>query len=138
MIQLKRFQVLALAAVAGFGTLTPAFADDTPLAEEMDELSGSLKGLRKAETTEEKVKLVQAAQVATLNSAKYLPVIFKDVTDEKKKALDTADYKRLIGLTYAALSELEEAYLKEDEEKVAEIRKKLKGLKKEAHKKYTE
>jgi len=126
--------------MAGLGGITPASADDdTPLAEQMDELSGSLKALRKAKTTEDKVKLVHEAQKATLASLKYLPVIFKDISDDKEKALATADYKRLIGLTYASLCELEEAFLKGDEEKATEILKKdLKGLKKEAHKKYTE
>jgi len=133
-------KVLAFAVMAGLGGITPASADDdTPLAEQMDELSGSLKALRKAKTTEDKVKLVHEAQKATLAFLKYLPAIFKDISDDKEKALATADYKRLIGLTYASLCELEEAFLKGDEEKATEILKKdLKGLKKEAHKKYTE
>jgi len=138
MMNKKFLRLFTLAAFAGVGAITPIYADDTPLAEEMDELSGSLKGLRKAETYADKVKLVQAAQGHTINSLKYLPAIFKDISDAKEKALATADYKRLIGLSYAALCELEEAYLKEDDEKAKELLKNLKKLKKEAHKKYTE
>ncbi len=138
MITTNSFKILSFAAIACLGSITPGYADDTPLAEEMDSLSSSLKGLRKAETTEEKVKLVRAAQTATMNSLKYLPIIFKEMKNEKEKALATADYKRLIGLTFASLCELEEAYLKEDEEKADEIRSALKALKKESHKKYTD
>ncbi len=130
--------MLAYAMAVSFSAVTPVGAEDTPLAKEMDELSGSLKGLRKAETIEEKVKLVQVAQAATLNSAKYLPVIFKDLTDEKEKATSTADYKRLIGLSYTALCELELAFLNGDEEKAGELIDHLKTLKKEAHRKYTD
>ena len=124
--------------VAGSLSLTPVLADDTPLAKEMDELSGSLKGLRKAKTVEDKVKLVQAAQEATLKSIAYKPVVFAEITDEKKKALAWADYKRLIGVTYTKLSELEQAYLEGNDERASELRRELKQVKKEAHKKYTE
>ena len=130
---------LAIATVMGFGIITPSFADeDTPLAEEMDTLSSSLKGLRKAETTADKVALAQAALKATLKSLEYLPMIFKDVKDAKELAKGTADYKRLVGLSYVALCELELAFIAEDEAKADEILGKLKDLKKEGHNAYTE
>ena len=121
-------------------TLFPATsqAEDTPLAKEMDEMSGALKGLRKAKTYADKVKLVQEAQAATLKSAAYAPMIFADISDEKAKALAWADYKRLIGVTYTKLSELEQAYLEENDERASELRRELKQIKKEAHRKYTE
>lgn len=131
---------LAIATVMGFGLITPSFADDdeTPLTEEMDTISGSLKGLRKAESFAAKIKLVQEAQEATIKSLAYLPAIFKDIKDPKELAKGTADFKRLIGLTYAALGELELAFIAEDEEKADEVVGKLKDLKKEGHKAYTE
>ena len=131
---------LAIATVMGFGMVSPSFADEdeTPLAKEMDTVSGSLKGLRKAETTADKVALVQAAQKASLKSLEYLPAIFKDVKDAKELAKGTADYKRLVGLSYVALCELELAFLAEDEAKAEEIVEKLKELKKEGHQAYTE
>ena len=131
---------LAIATVMGFGIVTPSFADDdeTPLAKQMDTVSGSLKGLRKAETTADKVALVQAAQKASLKSLEYLPVIFKDVKDPKELAKGTADYKRLVGMSYVALCELELAFIAEDEAKADEILGKLKDLKKEGHNAYTD
>lgn len=131
-------KTLAITSVLGFGMLVPVHADDTPLAEEMDVLSGSLKKLRKAETAAEKVDLVHAAQKATIKSLQYSPMVFKDIKDEKEKAKATADYKRLIGLTYAKLCELEMAYLAGDEEKADEIKGELKDLKKDGHEKYTD
>jgi hypothetical protein len=130
---------LAIAFVMGFGIITPSFADEdeTPLAQEMDTVSGSLKGLRKAETTADKVALVQAAQKASLKSLEYLPAIFKDIKDAKELAKGTADYKRLVALGYVALCELELAFIAEDEAKADEIMGKLKDLKKEGHKAYT-
>ena len=131
-------KTLAITSVLGLGMLVPVHADDTPLAEEMDVLSGSLKKLRKAETAAEKVDLVHAAQKATIKSLQYSPMVFKDIKDEKEKAKATADYKRLIGLTYAKLCELEMAYLAGDEEKADEIKGELKDLKKDGHEKYTD
>lgn len=133
-------KTLALVSVMGFGILAPVHADDdeTPLGEEMSTLSSSLKKLRKAETTEDKVALVHAAQTAALNSLKYLPMIFKDIKDEKAKAKATADYKMMSGQVYVKLCELEMAYLAEDEDKADEIKGQLKDLKKEGHEKYTE
>ena len=131
---------LAITSILGLGLLAPVHADDdeTPLGEEMDVLSGSLKRLRKAETAPEKVELVHAAQKATIKSLQYSPMVFKDMKDEKEKAKATADYKRLIGLTYAKLCELEMAYLAGDEDKADEIKGELKDLKKDGHEKYTD
>jgi hypothetical protein len=122
------------------GMLAPANADDdeTPLGKQMETLSGSLKKLRKAETTEEKVALVLAAQAATIKTLAYLPMIFKDLKDEKEKAKATSGYKMLVGQTYVKLCELEMAYLAGDEDKADEIKGQLKDLKKEGHEKYTE
>ena len=132
-------KTLAIASVMSLGLLAPVHADDeTPLGEQMDVLSGSLKKLRKAETPEEKVGLVHEAQKATLKSLQYSPMIFKDIKDAKEKAKATADYKKLIGLTYAKLCELEIAYLEGNEEKADDIKGELKDLKKDGHEKYTE
>ena len=134
-------KTLAFASVIGFGMLAPVHADDdeeTPLGEQMDVLSGSLKKLRKAETTAEKVALVHDAQKATIKSLEYLPMIFKDLKDEKEKAKASADFKKMVGQTYVKLCELEMAYLAGDEDKADEIKGQLKDLKKEGHEKYTD
>lgn len=132
------FKTLAFASVMSLALPVTVIADDTPLAEEMDTISSSLKRLRKAETTKEKVELVQGAQKAALKSLEYLPEIFKDIKDEAEKAKSTADYKMLVGKSYVKLCELEMAFLAGDEAKSDEIMGQLKDLKKEGHDKYTE
>lgn len=133
-------KTLAFASVLSFGILAPVHADDdeTPLGEEMSTLSSSLKKLRKATTTEEKVGYVHAAQKATLKSLEYVPMIFKDIKDAAEKKKATADYKMMVGQTYVKLCALELAYLAGDEDKADEIKGELKDLKKEGHDKYTE
>ena len=132
------FKTLALASLIALGAPVSVQADDTPLAEQMDTLSGSLKRLRRVDTNAERVGLVQEAQKAVIKSLEYLPEVFKDIDDEKKKADATADYKMLVGQTYVKLCELEMAYLADDEDKADEIKDQLKDLKKEGHDKYTE
>ena len=49
-----------------------------------------------------------------------------------------ADYRRMMGLSYADLCELELAYLDQDADKVDEVMTKIKAGKKEGHKKYSD
>ncbi len=136
---IRSIKTLALASVMGLGMLAPVYAEEeTPLDKEMSVISSSLKKLRKAETTEDKVALMHTAQEAAIKALKYLPRIFKDITDEAEKAKATADYKKMSGQVYVKLCELEMAYLAEDEEKVDEIKDQIKDLKKEGHQKYTD
>lgn len=138
MIVNTSFKSLALIFVLGFGFIAPTTsnADDTPLAEQMDELSGSLKRLRRAESVEDKVALIHKAQAAVIKGLEYLPAGFEKIKDAKEKAKMTAGYKRLTGQTYVLLCELEEAVLAEDEKKYDEVYDKLKENKKEGHQAY--
>jgi len=132
-------KLFALCALVGFVGVAPVVADeDTPLAEQMETVSGSLKKLRKAESFEAKAALMRDAQAACIQSMQYLPAMFKNIEDAKEKAKATADYRRLLGLTLAGLGELELAFLNEDEEKADEVIDKLKDLKKEGHNAYIE
>ena len=134
-------KLFALCALVGFVGVAPVMADDdeeTPLAEQMETVSGSLKKLRKAEGFEAKAELIRGAQAACIKSMEFLPAMFKDIKDEKEKAKAKADFKRLMGLTLAGLGELELAFLNEDEDKADAAIDKLKDLKKEGHNAYIE
>ncbi len=63
-------------------------------------------------------------------------MMVEEMKDGKEKTKAIADYRRLMGLSYAALCELELAYLEEDQAKVDAVMKKVKAGKKEGHKKY--
>lgn len=135
-MKLAKITKLTLTVLLSGALLAPVQADDTPLAEQMDEISSSLKGLRRAETWADKVALAQAAQAACLKSLEHLPATFEKITDEKEKAKATADYKRLMGKSFAALCALESAFLEEDEDAVDAAMDAIKALKKEGHEKY--
>jgi hypothetical protein len=141
-MKIATFNKLALSVlVLGAAVLAPVRADDdeeTPLGEEMGGISDSLKGLRRAEGWEAKVKLAREAQDNCLNALQYLPKTFEAIKDEKEKAKAQADFKRLIGTAYAALCQLEAAFLAEDEAAVGVAMDAIKAIKKEGHDKYTE
>ena len=126
----------AFAAILGLVPTLPLTAEDTPLSEQMEIVSKSMKLLRRAETTVDKVALVQKAQAATLEGLKYLPASFEQIKDKDALAKATADYKRLTGLTYVGLCELEMAFLGGDEDEIDDAVDQLKELKKEGHKAY--
>lgn len=132
-------KLFALCALVGFAGIAPLAAEDeeTPLAEQMEVVSGSLKKLRKAEGFDAKAALVREAQAACVKALQFSPATFKELKDgSKEKAKATADYTRLMGLALAGLGELELAYLNEDEAKADEVMDKLKDLKKEGHNAY--
>jgi hypothetical protein len=131
-------KLFALCSLVGFVGIAPLAADDeaTPLSEQMETVSGSIKKLRKAEGFEEKAALVREAQAACVKAMQYLPKTFAEIKDGKEKAKATADFKRLMGLMLSGLGELELAFLNEDEDKADEVVDKLKDLKKEGHNAY--
>ena len=135
---------LFLGAVAlGFlGTASAIAADeeDTPMTKEMKEISTSLKNLRRLDKADYAAgaAAVRKAHEATLRSMAYSPSLVKDMPEGPEKEVALADSRRLMGLTYASLCELEIAYLKKDDELIAKLSKEWKSLKKEGHKAYTD
>lgn len=128
-----------LAALMTAGMLR-AEDDHTPLEETMEQTSDAIKSLRKIDENDW-VALAEAARKAADGIRKgmeFIPLLIKDMPDGKEKTKAIADYRRMMGLSYANLSELELAYLEEDEEKVDEAMKKVKAGKKEGHKKYSD
>ena len=112
--------------------------DDTPLAKSMKEASDALKALRKLEK-DDWTGGAEKARVAAEGIRKgmeFIPALIKDMKDGDEKAKAIADYRRLMGLNYAALCELELAYLEKDASKVEAATTSWKALKKEGHKKY--
>lgn len=112
--------------------------DHTPLGETMEESSKALKSLRKIEKGDwaAGAKAARAAAEGIRKGMEYIPALVKEIPEGKEKTKAVADYKRLMGLAYAALSELELAYLAEDQAKVDAAMTKIKSVKKEGHKKY--
>ncbi len=136
-------RIVFCVVVSGLVICQPALAgdeDDTPLDKVMKETSKALKLLRKIDKNDwaAGAKAARAAAEGCRKGMAYVPALIKDMKEGKEKAKALADYKRLMGLSYAALCELELAYLDEDQAKVDAAMKKVKAGKKSGHKKYSD
>ena len=135
----RTFKVLALGSFALVSGLQ-AEEEDTKMAIEMQAVSKQLKSLRKIDKDDfaTAAEAVRKAHTALLSAMQYTAALVEEMPkgDEKAKAL--ADSRRLLGLSYAALCELELAYLEKDPAKIEAAMTKVKGTKKEGHKKYTD
>ena len=138
----KLFALCAATGLLGFAPIAAAQDDEeeTPLAEAMDEMSGSLKALRRLARDPDRwsksAESVRNGAAACIKAMAYMPAQIEKMPAGPEKAKAEADSRRLMGLTLAAYSELELAFLAEDEDKVEEIIDKLKDLKKESHERY--
>ena len=114
--------------------------DHTPLEETMEQTSDALKSLRKMDKDDwaAGAKAARTAADGVRKGMEFIPVLIKDMKDGKDKTMALADFRRMMGLSYANLCELELAYLEEDADKVEEALKKVKAGKKEGHKKYSD
>jgi len=123
----------------------PAMADEddhehTPLEKAMKISSNALKSLRKMDKSDWAggAKAARTAADGCRQGMEFIPALVKEMADGKEKDKAIADYRRMMGLSYAAFCELEIGYLEESQEKVDAAMKKLKAGKKEGHKKYTD
>lgn len=134
----KRLVFSALVASLAFCQPTMADDDDTPLAKTMEQTSDALKSLRKMDPSDwaGAAKAARTAADGCRKGMEFIPALVKEMKDGKDKTKAIADFRRMMGLSYAALCELELAYLDEDQAKVEAAMKKIKAGKKEGHKKY--
>lgn len=137
----KLFALIAVAGFVGFAPVAQAQEDDEdPLAEHMDEISGSLKSLRRLARDPDRwnksAEAIAKGSQACIKAMSLIPKEIRALPDGPAKTKALADTRRLMGLTLAGLAELELAFLAEDEEKADAAIEKLKDIKSEAHEKY--
>ena len=113
-------------------------SDETPLGKSMEQSGKALKSLRKLAKDDWSAgaKAAREAADGLRKGMEFVPALVKEMPDGKEKVKAVADYKRMMGLAYSALCELELAYLDEDQAKVDAAMVKIKAAKKEGHKKY--
>ena len=136
-------RLLSVCSICALSTITAADADsddDTPLTETMKQSSGALKSLRKIDKDDWAggAEAARSAADGLRKGMEFVPILIKGMPEGKEKAKALADYRRMMGLSYANLCELEIAYLEEDPEKVDAAMTKVKAGKKEGHKKYSD
>lgn len=113
--------------------------DETPLAKKMDEVSGSLKMLRRAKDDYAKcLELVREAQKGMLECFQYVPVIIEKMPEGKEKQVAMANYKKTLAASYQTLCDLEVAYLSEDVDKIDDAMDLVKKSRKDGHEEYIE
>ena len=144
-MKIRKVRLFLGAIALGFLGTASAIADDhggdhTPMEKEMKAVSDSLKTLRRMDKSDYAAgaAAVRKAHEAILRSMAYSPSLVKEMPDGEEKDIALADSRRLMGLTYAVLCEMEIAYIKKDDALIGELASKWKGLKKEGHKKYTD
>jgi len=138
---MKNLRLIAIATFAFILPVSTSFAeDDTPMSEEMSAASKALKSLRKIDASDWDALAAAArtAHEALLKSMAYEPALIKAMPEGDEKVSALADSRMLMGLSYAAVCELELAYLSKDAEKVAAVTQKIKDLRKEGHEAYKE
>ena len=114
-------------------------ADDTPLAEKMDEVSGSLKLLRRAGDDYAKaLELVHAAQKQLLETFAFVPEKVEKMADGKEKQMALANYKKTLAASYQTLCDLELAYLSEDLDQIDDAMDAVKKSRKNGHEEFIE
>ena len=127
---------------ASLAICQPIMADDdedqTPLGKAMEQSSKALKSLRKVDKSDWAggAKAARTAADGCRQGMEFIPALVEEMKDGMEKTKAIADYRRMMGLSYAALCELELAYLEKDQAKVDAAMKKIKAGKKEGHKKY--
>ena len=123
-----------------FGGVAMADENDTPMTKEMKAASLALKNLRKIARDDwaGMAKAARDAHTALLKSMPEQATMIKDMKDGKEKAIALADSRRILGLCYAALCELEIAFINKDQAKVDAAMEKIKALKKEGHENYSD
>jgi phosphoenolpyruvate-protein kinase (PTS system EI component) len=141
-MKIRKVRLFLGAIALGFLGTASVIADDdhTPMEKEMKTVSDSLKSLRKMDKDDYAAgaEAVRQAHAALLRSMAYRPTLVKEMKDGDEKAIALADSRRLMGMTYAILCEMEIAYIKKDDALIKELTGKWKDLKKEGHKKYTD
>ncbi|MBK1854508.1 hypothetical protein JO972_06035 [Verrucomicrobiaceae bacterium 5K15] len=141
-ITLKRalLPVFAVAMAISAPVMAEEDHDHTPLEKAMKISSNALKSLRKIDKNDwaAGAEAARTAADGIRQGMEFIPSLVKDMADGKEKTKAIADYRRMMGLNYAALCELEIGYLEEDQEKIDAAMSKVKSAKKEGHKKYTD
>ncbi len=136
-------RIFSLVGILGVCALTPVQADsvdDTPLTKTMEEASEAIKSLRKIDKNDwnSGADLARKAADGIRKGMEFIPWLIEEMPDGLEKTKAIADYRRMMGLSYADLCELELAYLDQDADKVDEVMTRVKAGKKEGHKKYSD
>jgi soluble cytochrome b562 len=115
-------------------------AEETPLMQQMLVLKDGMKflrrGLRNPEKNAESLEWVQKMQENALASKRLIPVMAKEVAEEKRAEF-TLNYRREMIVLLQELLKLESVVLDGNNDEAREIYKTLKTMEVDGHEKFT-
>lgn len=115
-----------------------AIADDTPLAKEMEALDDSYKAFRKTEDAAQGAAKAREAQTHVAKGLTHIPEMLSKMPEGPARAKASAAYRLMMGQLYVKLCEVEQAFLDNKLDKVAELVNEIKDLKKKGHTEFME
>lgn len=102
----------------------------------MEEVNAAYKQLRRAEDPAKGIELAQMGQREILAGMAYEPEMFAELPEGADKQKAAATYRMMMAQNYALFCQIELAFLDGDLEKVVELAKEMRQLKKDAHKQF--
>lgn len=136
-----KFHIFGLALVATLCLSQPLVGQEdkkeTPLGKQMEAMNDAFKAIRKEADPAKGATLARTAQDALLKSLVETPKVIADLP-EAERAKASANYRTLIGKAFVTFSEIEEAFIAKDLEKVKTLVEGVRELKKQGHDKYME
>ena len=128
--------------LAGFAAslmfVLPTMADDTPLATQMEVMNDAYKAMRRETDPAKGAALAREAQDAMIKAILETPTLVTDMPDGPEKAKASAEYRKMMGMLIATLSDMELAFLDGNMEKVKEVVDQMRESKKAGHDKFME
>jgi Cytochrome b562 len=115
-----------------------AIAADTPLGKEMEAMDDAYKAFRKTEDATQGAAKAREAQTHVAKSLMHLPDMLSKMPEGPARAKASASYRMMMGQLYVKLCEVEQAFLDNKLDKVAELVNDLKELKKKGHSEFME
>lgn len=134
-----KFHIFGLALVASLCLSQPLVGQEdkkeTPLGKQMEAMNDAYKAIKKEADPVKGAALARTAQDALLKSLSETPKVVAELP-EADRAKATANYRTMIAKAFVSFSEIEEAFLAKDLEKVKTLAEGLREMKKAGHDKY--
>jgi hypothetical protein len=115
-----------------------ATADDSPLAKQMEALDDSYKAFRKTEDAVKGAAMAREAQSSVAKGLPEIPGMIAKMPEGPARAKAAASYRLMMGQLFVKLCEVEQAFLDNKLDKVAELVNDIKDLKKKGHNEFME
>lgn len=104
----------------------------------MEALDDSYKAFRKTEDAAQGAVKAREAQTSVANGLTHLPEMLAKMPEGPPRAKAAAAYRHMMGQLYVKLCEVEQAFLENKLDKVAELVNEIKDLKKKGHNAFME